>query len=364
MVNVTSTEASDQNLPARPRPGAIEIRELTVEFQNAWNAYVLAHQYGTPFHLIAWKDTIQEAFGYRPMYLVAVEGATIRGVLPLFLVNNFLMGKVLLSTPFAVYGGILADSAEVRELFARRLAQLGESLKVDYVELRNAYPEQNAGFTSVTNYVTFGQPIGADEPQLLEGIPRKTRRMVRRSLEASLETRQQQTDFAAFEDLYSRNLQRLGTPAFPRRHFTALLRNFGKQADIREVVHQGRVIAAVMTLYFRDQVLPYYGASDPEFNALAPNNYMYFDLMRWGGNHGYTWFDFGRSKKISGSHDFKTHWGMVERDLPYEVLLVKRKTLPSLNPNDSKFEWPIKIWQRLPLWVTRSVGPRLLRLVP
>ena len=364
MVNVTPAEAMDPVGSAQAGSGSVQIRELTAELHPAWDAYVQGHACGTPFHLIAWKDTIQEAFGYKPIYLAAIEGATIRGVLPLFLVDNFLMGKVLLSTPFAVYGGALSDSAEVRHLFAQRLAQLGESLKVDYVELRNAHPEQCVGFAPVTRYVTFGQRIGADEGQLLEGIARKTRRMVRKSLEASLETRQQRTDFAAFEDLYSRNLRRLGTPAFPRGHFAALLRNFGDNIDIREVVHQGRVVAAVMTLYFRDQVLPYYGASNPEYNALAPNNYMYFDLMRWAGQNGYTWFDFGRSKKISGSHDFKAHWGMEERDLPYEVLLVRRKALPDLNPNAARFELLIRIWQKLPLPVTRILGPIFLRLVP
>ena len=51
--------------------------------------------------------------------------------------------------------------------------------------------------------------------------------------------------------------------------------------DIREVIHQDRVVAAVMTFYFRDQVLPYYGASDPAYNSLAPNNYMYTHSMTY-----------------------------------------------------------------------------------
>ena len=55
---------------------------------------------------------------------------------------------------------------------------------------------------------------------------------------------------------------------------------------------------------------------------------------------------------------------MEERDLPYEMLLVKRKTLPDLSPNAARFQLPIKIWQKLPLPVTRALGPKFLRLVP
>jgi FemAB-related protein (PEP-CTERM system-associated) len=342
----------------------IEIRQPTPDEYRAWDAFVLAHPRASPFHLTAWKKSIEEVFHYRPMYLLASESGTIRGVLPLFLVKSLILGKTLISSPFAVYGGILADSVEVRDALAEHVKQLGASLQVEYVELRNAYQDQCIGFAPMAGYVALKQRLVPDESALLESIPRKTRRMVRKALESSLTTAQRKTTSPAFEDLYSRNLRRLGTPSFPSRHFAALVRNFGEMVDIREVVHEGRVIAAVMTFYFRDQVLPYYGASDPQFNSLAPNNYMYFDLMRWAGQNGYTSFDFGRSKKISGSYDFKSHWGMEEVELPYEVLLVKRKSLPNFNPNNPRFQLAIKIWQRLPLPVTRALGPELLRLIP
>ena len=63
-----------------------------------------------------------------PKYLVVVQGSRIRGVLPLFLVKNLLLGKVLISSPFAVYGGILADSDEAREALCTHVRHMGESL--------------------------------------------------------------------------------------------------------------------------------------------------------------------------------------------------------------------------------------------
>jgi FemAB-related protein (PEP-CTERM system-associated) len=172
------------------------------------------------------------------------------------------------------------------------------------------------------------------------------------------------TNPSAFIDLYTRNLRKLGTPSFPARHFHTLLQNFGKEADVREVRLDGKVVSAVLTFYFRDQMLPYYGASDPEYNEYAPNNYMYFDLMRWGGKNGYRRFDFGRSKKESGSFDFKAHWGMEMRDLPYEMLLVKRTAMPDFSPNNRKYHQLIEWWQKMPLPLTRAIGPYLIRLVP
>jgi len=342
----------------------VEAGPLTRQHHEAWDEFVLGHPHGTPFHLLAWKNSIEATFGYRAMYQVATEAGEVRGVLPLFLVENFLVGKALISSPFAVYGGALADSEEVREALAERVRRLAREMRVGYVELRNAHAEESLGFTGVSRYVTFTQDVGPDEEAILSGIPRKTRRMVRKSLENGLVTRRQQSDFLAFEDLYSQNLRRLGTPCFPAKHFGNLIREFGDGVDIREVVLEGRVVAAVMSFYFRDQVLPYYGAADGKYNALAPSNYMYYDLMRWAGQNGYRVFDFGRSKKESGSFDFKAHWGMTMRELPYEMLLVTRKELPHYSPGNPRFRIATKVWQNLPLPVARALGPPLLRLVP
>ena len=352
-------------LVAAPAPAAtLSVRSLDTADHAAWDRFVFGHPHGSPFHLIAWKKSIERTFGYEPMYLLAAEEGRIRGVLPLFLVKNWLMGRALISSPFAVYGGILADSAEAREALLAHARLLGQRLRVKHVELRNAWEEQTGGLPRLNRYVTFTQTTGPDEAAVLESIPRKTRAAVRKSLKAGLTSRQESYNPRIFEDIYSRNLRKLGTPSFPPCHFQALLDNFRDMADIREIRLGDTPVAAVFSFYFRDQVLPYYGASDPRYNAAAPNNFMYFDLMRWGGANGFTTFDFGRSKRVKGSYDFKSHWGMVERELPYEIMLIEGKELPNYSPANPLFRLPILCWQRLPLALTRALGPHLVRFVP
>ncbi len=342
----------------------VEIRVFAAQEGEAWDEYVRAHAHGTPFHLTAWKNSIAQTFRYRPYYFGAWNGAELCGVLPLFLVRNVVIGKALISSPFAVYGGILADSAEAREGLYRQAAKLGQELRVNHVEFRNGDASQCVGGSNITRYVTYTQEIGADDEAILEQIPRKTRYMVRKSLKHGLVSCHHRESIDVFERMYSKNLQRLGTPAFPREHFRNLLQHFGKDADLCEVSSGDRVVAAVMSFHFRGQILPYYGASDVDANELSPNNFMYYDLMCWARRQGIAKFDFGRSKKESGSNDFKSRWGMQERDLPYEMLLVNRKELPNFTPNNPMFAWPIKVWQKLPLGLTRVVGPSLVRLVP
>lgn len=342
----------------------VVVRPLTPADRPAWDRFVLHHPHGSPFHLLAWSAAIQRTFGYRPHHLLAEEDGRTCAVLPLFLVSNFLTGRILLSSPFAVYGGALAAGAPARQALRDAVVDLGTRLQVQYVELRNAWEEQCLGFSRVQRYVTFTQELSGTQESLLDGIPRKTRAAVRKSLKFNFAPGRTR-DCSAFAGLYLANLRRLGTPAFPLRHFTNLLDEFGEMADIREMQLDGRLAAAVFTFYFRDQVLPYYGASEPEFNPQQPNNFMYWELMRWGLAQGLRTFDFGRSKMHeSGSFDFKAHWGMAMRELPYEILLVRRPDLPHFSPNNPRFRAFIAMWRRLPLPLANALGPLLVKLVP
>jgi FemAB-related protein (PEP-CTERM system-associated) len=343
---------------------AIAVRPLAPEDRAAWDAFVDGHPQGTPFHLLAWKSTLETSFGYEPRYLAAVDGAGIRAVLPLFLIRNPISGRVLLSTPFAVYGGVLADSPDAAAAMKAKIADLARELRVEHVELRNAFPEQRLGFEPLSRYVTFTQETAiADPEELLAALPKKTRNMVRKTLKLPYESREAR-DLKRFYDLLSRNYRRLGTPVFPRRYFETLLRNFGKLAEAREILLDGKVVAASISFLHRGEMHTYYAASDQEYLHAAPNNYMYFEHLLRAARNGLRRFDFGRSKLNTGTFEFKRHWLTEMRELPYEVLLERRKELPNITPANPKFDLALRIWRRLPLFVTRLAGPPLVRLFP
>jgi FemAB-related protein (PEP-CTERM system-associated) len=331
----------------------------------AWDRFVEQHERGSLFHLLAWKQTVEESFGYKPFYVVAFEGGRISGVLPLFLVKNPIVGRALISSPFAVYGGVLASSPESFRALHSHAVETGREMNVDYIEFRNAWPEQCAGEPNVHRYVTFTQPLeNVDDEELLRRLPKKTRNMIRKALRSPFITRHDVRDVAVMHDVHSRNMRRLGTPNFPPRYFRNLLRNFGPMADVREVILEGRPMAVSMNLYFNKEMHTYHAAADARFSALAPNMYMYFDHLRWASQNGYHTFDFGRSKRGTGAFEFKTHWNTTMRPLPYEIVLVRRKELPNFSPANPKFEMMTKVWQRLPLPLARALSPFISPLFP
>ena len=139
------------------------VRSFREQDSAAWDAFVEAHEHGTVFHLTAWLRAMRATFGYQPRYLLAERGGRVSGVLPLFLISNVVQGRILLSSPFAVYGGILAEDGESKQALAEAAARLGRQLGVGHVELRNGYEAQRAGWAPVDRYVTFTQKVAPQD---------------------------------------------------------------------------------------------------------------------------------------------------------------------------------------------------------
>jgi FemAB-related protein (PEP-CTERM system-associated) len=324
-----------------------------------WDEYVKRHPEGTVFHLAAWQRFIESSFPHVPQHLAALDSDNkIVGLLPLFSVRSRIFGRMLVSTPQAAYGGILADTEKVRNDLLLRAQEMAVERKVRFLELRNRSVCLNDPSLATKDlYVTFRGSLSDDPEKVFLSIPRKTRAEAREGIKNGLEFRLGDVDIDSFYSVYSRNVRDLGTPVFSRKMFANGPREFGQDCRIASVHWNGKIIAAVWTLFYKDEVVPYYGGSIRDYNHLGSNNFMYWMLMKYGCENGFRIYDFGRSKKGTGSFDFKKRWGMVMTDLPYQYHLLGDRTMPDTSPLNAKFSLSIRLWRKLPLPVANVLGP-------
>jgi FemAB-related protein (PEP-CTERM system-associated) len=340
------------------------VRRYDESLRAQWDEYVQRHPQGSVFHLTAWKRCVERAFGFQACYLVAEEQGRIRGVLPLFLIDNFVQGKSLISSPFAVYGGICADDEEAAEALRTAACELARAEGVQYLELREQRQVSYPDFHRKDLYVTFDRELPSDAQQLLQSFPRDTRYMIRKAQKAGLRALVDNDRLDVLYDIYAYSVRQLGTPVFSRRYFQILLEEFGDHSEITTIWHGEKAIAGVLSFRFRNGIVPYYGGSLREGRQLAANNFMYWEVMRRAAECGIRHYDFGRSKLGTGAHAFKTQWGMRERPLPYQFYLVRRRTMPNFSPVNPRFRLGVNLWKRLPLGVATMLGPHLVRLFP
>ncbi|OAH98380.1 FemAB family XrtA/PEP-CTERM system-associated protein [Methylomonas methanica] len=324
-----------------------------------WDHYVMAAADGSFFHLSAWQQVIKQAFGHDTYYFYAEQNGEITGILPLTHVNSLLFGNSLVSNAFCVYGGIVATNDEAFAALQTKAQQLARELGVDSLEMRNRQ-QHHPDWPHKELYVTFRKELDPDVEKNLNAIPRKQRAMVRAGIKAGL-TSVIDDNVERLYGAYSESVRNLGTPVFPKKYFQLLQDVFGDSCEVLTIEHEGQLVASVMSFYFKDEVLPYYGGGTDAARDLKGNDFMYWEVMRRAVEKGCKIFDYGRSKVGTGSYRFKKHWGFEPEPLYYEVDLVKAKQIPEINPLNPKYRLFIAAWKRLPLPVSQLVGPWLAK---
>lgn len=341
----------------------LEISELSRGGEEEWDRFVLASPSGTFFHLSGWAEVVKRVLGRRTSRFTARDENGIRGVFPISSVRSRLFGNSLVSSPLAVYGGICANDAGAYTGLLQAGQELAGRLGVKYLEMRNRTEPFPCDLPGRDLYVTFTQDLSPGPEKLMQGLPRDTRYAIRKSIKSGLQWTEEVT-IPEFYEIYAQSVHRLGTPVFSRKLFETLRSVFPRHTRLFGVRKEKTIIAAVLCLYFRDQVLPYYAGALPEFYKDAPNNFMYWSLIAQSCGEGYKLFDFGRSKRETGSFQFKSAWSMEVAALPYRYYLVRAKEVPHMSPVDAKFQLPVRLWKQMPFGLTKLLGPPLIRRIP
>jgi len=341
-----------------PAP-SISVRLFQDADRKRWDEFVMSCPKATFFHRAGWKEVIERAFGHSTHFLIAEAGGVVEGVLPLAEVRSFLFGHSLSSLPFCVYGGVVASTDRARKALDDAAVALAERLQVDHLEYRTI-EASHPDWATKDLYVTFRRTIDTDPERNLNAIPRKQRAMVRKGIKAGLQA-DVDANTVRFFAAYSESVHRLGTPVFAPRYFDILKEVFSSECEIVTITKSGQLVGSVLSFFFRDEVLPYYGGGTRLAREFAGNDFMYWEVMRRACERGLKVFDYGRSKRGTGAFDFKTNWGFEPQPLQYQYKLVKATRVPDHNPLNPKYRMFIAAWQRLPLALANAIGPHVVK---
>jgi FemAB-related protein (PEP-CTERM system-associated) len=349
-----------------PRPEqSVRFAQLEDSAETARiDAFVSSHSNGTPFHRPAWQAAVAKACGHSCHYLVVEDSrGDLAGVLPLTEIRSRLFGKALVSSGFAVDGGILAESPMVEQALAAKAVTLARALAIPSVELRGG-PAPKGWTVDEGTYAGFSRPLAKDDDAELQAIPRKQRAEVRKALgfDLAITVGTSAADRDAHYSVYATSVRNLGTPVFPRALFEATLDAFGDAADILTVHRHGQPLASVLSLYHAGVVMPYWGGGTADARTWRANDLMYYALMLHArAEKKCTTFDFGRSKVGTGPASFKKNWGFEAAPLSYAKWVADGAAPREINPMSPKYRFQVAAWKKLPLWLANGLGPLIAR---
>jgi FemAB-related protein (PEP-CTERM system-associated) len=285
------------------------------------------------------------------------------GVLPLVHLNSRQFGSFTISMPYFNYGGPLAQSAEAEQALMTHAAKLTDDLGCSHMEIRET--RSRSGWQATQRKVSMILPLPADDDTLDANLGTKLRAQVNKARKHDISVAFGGVELLdSYYRVFSRNMRDLGTPVYSKSVFKDILTTFPDDAFLAVASQNGTPLAVGFLLGHKDKLEIPWASSIRSKNHLGANMLMYSEILKEAIHRKYQYFDFGRSTKEAATHRFKKQWGAIEHDLHWHYWTRGGEKIPELNPDNPKFKLAIRLWQLLPVAVTRIIGPPVARNLP
>ncbi len=340
------------------------IAELESCHLSDWFEFVAGQDNPPLYCLPAWPEVIGDAFGHdtRVWAALSAEDKIIGGVALTFL-DSRLFGRFAVSMPYFNYGGVLSPYFDVAQALLKHLEDVCQTENLDHIEVRS----MQAGLWPVESArkVSMVLSLPKDEVTLDEQLGAKVRAQSKKA-----EKYQPDISFGKLEllddfyQVFAINMRDLGTPVYTKSLFKAILDHPSINATLAVVRAQGRPVSVSFLVGHNGMLEIPWASTIKAGNAMDTNMWMYRQILDFAVREGYEFFDFGRSTREASTYRFKKQWGAQPYDHHWYYLLPQGGSVPGLNPDNPKYKLLIAAWQRMPVWLTKIIGPPLIKNIP
>ncbi len=347
-------------------PGPFDCRLLRAEELPRWTAFIAQRPGHHLYQQAFWGPLIKRCFGHERHIMVALTPqGEILGGLPWVELRSRLFGQFGVSMPYFNYGGLLAQHRNVAQALLTSAQGLCASHQLSHIEVRSLQPGLWPDAYTQSKKVSMILPLPDSNPKLDDQLGAKVRAQVKKALGYSPRFALGGAELLDdFYRVFAQNMRDLGTPVYSKTWFSALLAEPALGAQIALVYFGSKPVATGFLIKHGPMLEIPWASTLKSANHTHVNMWLYRQILGAAIDQGYAYFDFGRSTKDAGTYQFKKQWGAQPHPHYWYYLMPPQAQLPQLNPDNPKYRIMIAIWQRLPVWLTRLIGPPLVANLP
>lgn len=299
------------------------IRE--VEEQD-WRDFVREIPGGSVFQTPEMASVYESTVRHEPVSVFAVEEGRIQGLVLASLIWSGGWPMKLFSGRCIVQGGPLLTKSSCAPTLLSGLDDL-VSKRALYTEIRNlqkpveAVPLFESSGYSFAAHLNYHLDLRKSEEEIWSGMSKGRRKGISRAEKTGLEvteiTEERQID--EFYDILKKTYSGLGMPLADKSLFTSAFRILRPLQEARFLlcISEGRTVACRAVLLFRKTLYDWYAGSVAEERAKKADEFLVWNILKWGISKGYETFDFGGAGSPDeeyGPREFKRRFGgeMVE----------------------------------------------------
>lgn len=336
--------------------------------EEKWDDFVLNHPYGWITHLSSWKNIIESCFkNTKGHYYALIDENCIIAGLSIYNVKSWLLGKRLISVPFATFNDPLVSSSTQMDLLLNGITSLADELKIKSMEFRalNSISHIDKSKFDLNKRNSFKQHFLLLDKSLeelkLSFNKRNVRKRIRQSLESNLTIKiaDSKADVDAFYKLYLTTKKRLGLPPFPYNFVYRLWEVYSpkNQLDLILAVFNNKIVGGLLFFKFKNRVSAEIIAYEESYKDFYLSQFLYWHAIEIAKNENYEIFDFGKTAVFNeGLMTYKSHWGTELHDVP--VYVYPESIKQNNEPRENMLIYKIvkSIGKKLPYSIFRIYG--------
>jgi len=276
-------------------------------------------------HMPAWANMLERIFGQREFYLVAHDGGEICGVLPLTQVRSRLFGNRMISQAFSSYGGPLANTTATLDILYRRTIELATKYGCESIEFRSIDPIPYDLHLCTDNACMY-MPLPSDPDELWKGFRHQIRTKIRKAQKSNICVDSGGLELLNdFYRVWSFRMHQFGTPCYPRKFFASIMETFPGKSRIFLARLNNLTVAVLFVYCFNGLAQSRWGVTLREYDSMCPN--------------------------------YLLHWSAMLVQLYYQYWTRDGYELSLVRPDNPKYRNKVEAWKKLPLFMTRLIGP-------
>ena len=349
--------------PEQSYAGSYTVRELEMAEWQLWLDF-LSTRCTSAYHQPVWAELIRKSFSHptRVWIAVASDGKVIGGI-PLTFFSSRLFGRFAVSIPYFNYGGVITNWINVAREIIKHLETVCINEKLTHIEIRSMQPELAEQCSNKKASMILALPDS--EETLDEQLGAKVRAQYKKTEEYRPNVLFGKLELLDdFYKVFAKNMRDLGTPVYAKQWFANILSEEKINALLVVVYVDQKPVATGFLVGYKGMLEIPWASTIKQANTMNANMWMYRQILGYAIREGYQFFDFGRSTRDAGTYKFKKQWGAKPHTHYWYYLFPEGGAIPELNPDNPKYKLMINVWKRMPVWLTKIIGPPIVANLP
>ena len=333
------------------------------ENERDWEQFVQESPGVIAWHSYRWADVLARYHRAEFYPLAIYDGPKICGILPIYRVKTLRSGEALISVPYFVAGGIVAEREDVRRALLQKAIDMAKQLKIKKLALRQYKVKLSGPLTTDDNYYNRELELCPNPDRVWKRITETNRQKIAESQSFNLDFDYPSADTSRFFRLLLHDQHAAGVPCVSKRWVTGLF-NTGAY-EIALLRFKGELVAGTMVKKFRDTVsFPFTCLRDQNEQSMLFAYNLYWQLISKLAQQGIRISHSGRIPITDAVSDYRLGWGGTKYNYYYQYYGYGEKQTEFSTKRGAKRQLVESMWKKIPVSVARVLGPVVVKQFP